>query len=111
MTAAELLRVQLDAGKTLSQIALEIGYSRTAVSLYRSGRYQADPALIEAALRKAYDRCDCPHLGEPVEPAVCQRKALAPKPFGGSARLAWWTACQRCPHRPDPHQPDPTDKE
>lgn len=99
-TAAELLCIQLEAGKSLSLVAQEIGYSRTAVSLYRAGKYQADPAPIEAAIVKAYDRRICPHTSESIEPAACVRKALAPKPFGGSARLAWWKACQTCPHKP-----------
>lgn len=95
----ELLRAQLAAGKTLTEIAELIGYSRTTVSLYASGQYK-QPELVEAAVIRALDVHLCPHIGEPVAIDVCRRKALAPKPFGGSARLAWWTTCQTCPHKP-----------
>jgi transcriptional regulator with XRE-family HTH domain len=100
-TARELLRAQRDAGKTITQIAEEVGYSRTAMSLYLNGRYERDSSQLETAVLRIYDRRLCPHLGEEVEPEVCVRKALAPKPFGGSARLAWWQTCQQCPHRPE----------
>lgn len=98
--ALELLRAQLDAGKTLTQISEEIGYSRTTVSLYSSGQYHGKAEAVEAALIKAYDTHECPHTREPVAPDVCQRKALAPKPFGGSERLIWWKTCQTCQHKP-----------
>lgn len=97
--ALDLLRGELAAGKTLTEIAELIGYSRTTVSLYASGQY-ANPEQVEAAVIRALDVHLCPHIGEPVAPDVCRRKALAPKPFGGSARLAWWTTCQTCPHKP-----------
>lgn len=100
--ALELLRAQLAAKKSLTLIGEEIGYSRTAVSLYRDGKYDRDSSRLEAALLRTYDTRQCPHLGEEVTPDVCVRKALSPKPFGGAARRAWWNACQRCPHHPEP---------
>lgn len=99
--AMELLRAQMTAGKTLQQVGREIGYSRPAVSLYNSGKYPSDVEAIEAAIVKVYDTRTCPHTAELVGPEVCARKALSPKPFGGSERLAWWTCCQRCPNKPE----------
>lgn len=98
--AYRLLSAQRAAGKTLQAIADEIGYSRTAVSLYANGKYDKGARQIEAALTRVYDRRLCPHLDEEVEPELCVRKALAPKPFGGTARLVWWQCCQTCPHKP-----------
>jgi transcriptional regulator with XRE-family HTH domain len=99
--ALELCFAQRAAGKTRQQIALDIGYSRPAVSRYLSGTYGESVAGVEAAILKAYDRRDCPHTGESVDPALCHKKALGPKPFGGTSRLAWWTSCQTCPHKPE----------
>ncbi len=99
--ALELLRAALDAGKTLTEVAALTGYSRTTVSLYASGKYY-NAAAVEEALIRALDVHLCPHIGEPVAPELCRRKALAPKPFGGTARLEWWSACQRCAHKPSP---------
>lgn len=100
-TALEMVRAQRAAGKTITQIAEEVGYSRTALSLFLAGRYERDSRKLEAAVVRTYDRRLCPYLGEEVDPELCVRKALAPKPFGGRARLAWWLACQKCPHRPE----------
>lgn len=99
--AMELIRAQLASGKTLQQVARDIGYSRPAVSLYKSGKYPSEVEAIEAAIIKAYDRRMCPHTAELIEPDVCARKALSPKPFGGTERLAWWSCCQRCPNKPE----------
>lgn len=99
--AFELAAAQVAAGKSFQQISDEIRYSRTAVSLYVRGIYHADPAQLEAAILKAYDRRDCPHNGETVDPAVCAMKSSGPRPFGGTARQAWWDCCQRCPHAPE----------
>jgi hypothetical protein len=98
--ARELCLAQLAAGKTRQQVSVDIGYSRTAVSLYLSGKYRADAADLETAICRAYDRRHCPHTGASVEPGLCRKKALSPKPFGGAERLAWWTTCQTCPHKP-----------
>ncbi len=102
--ALELIQAQLAAGKTLQQVGREIGYSRPAVSLYNSGKYPSEVEAIEAAIVKTYDKRSCPHTAELIEPEVCVRKALSPKPFGGSDRLAWWTCCQRCPNKPEPKE-------
>ena len=98
--ALELCHAQLASGKTRQQIAIDIAYSRTAVSLYLSGKYHADLASLEKAICRAYDRHECPHTGDTVEPTLCHKKALSPKPFGGAERLAWWTTCQTCQFKP-----------
>lgn len=98
--AFELCFAQVNAGKSRQQIAIEIGYSRPAVSRYMSGTYGDGLEKIEAAILKTYDRHECPHTGESVEPSLCRKKALGPKPFGGNERLAWWLTCQICPHKP-----------
>lgn len=98
--ALEMAFEQVKAGKSKHQIASEIGYSRPAVSRFMSGTYGAGLAKIEAAIYHAYDRRDCLHTGEAIAPEVCRKKASAPKPFGGTARLTWWEACQGCCHNP-----------
>lgn len=100
--ALELCFTQISLGKSRQRIALDIGYSRPAVSRYMSGTYGDSVKDIEAAILKAYDRHECPHTGEDLEPASCRKKALAPKPFGGAARLGWWLCCQTCVHKPSP---------
>jgi hypothetical protein len=93
----------MDAGQTITEISRDIGYSRTALSLYLSGGYSAVTA-IEAAILKVANRHLCPHTSEMIDPLVCARKAGSPKPFGGSARRAWWVCCQQCDHKPKPEE-------
>jgi hypothetical protein len=100
--ALRLAQAQLAAGKSKQQIALEIGYNRSTVSVWMRGVYIVDGRNVADAVLKTYDRRDCPHSGEPVTPDVCRKKALSPKPFGGAERRAWWQCCQTCAHQPLP---------
>lgn len=88
-------------GKAAVAERLGAGCSRSLLARVLSPN---DPCVMSdklaLAVIKAYDRRDCPHTGESVEPALCRKKALGPKPFGGSARAAWWLTCQACPFKP-----------
>lgn len=83
----------------LTGVADELGYSRPALSRYVNGSYSGVDKL-EAAILNRYNRRQCPHTGEDLAADMCRRRALSPQPFGGAARLAQWTACQRCPFKP-----------
>lgn len=97
--ALALARTAAEAD-SIAAVAEALGYSRPAVSRYLSGGYPS-PGPIEAAILSYYDRRHCPHVGEEVAPEYCRRKALAPEPFGGNARLVHWQACRQCPHKPE----------
>lgn len=77
-------------------VAAEIGVSRTAISLYLNDKYGADVAMLEAKIRARYDSYTCPYLEVELRATECQLRANAPKPFGGSAKLRHWQACQDC---------------
>ena len=85
--------------RKIAGVAEALGYSRTALSLYLNGKY-AGVEAIEHAIVNHFDTRDCPHTGEEIAAVVCRRRALAPQPFGGTARLAQWETCQTCPHKP-----------
>ncbi|MDO9053812.1 MAG: helix-turn-helix transcriptional regulator [Sulfurimicrobium sp.] len=92
----ELCKQVCDA-RSMTEVASTIGYSRTAVSLYLSGKYGAGVDKLEAAIRKHYAvRYPCEHTEIEISGADCQRRATAPRPFGGRARGAHWLACQSC---------------
>lgn len=84
---------------SVATVARQIDYSRPALSRYIHNDLP-NPRLIEAAILDRLDRRQCPHAGEEIEAEECRKKALAPRPFGGTARLTWWMACQSCPHKP-----------
>lgn len=85
--------------RKLAGVAAELDYSRPALSRYVNGSYSGAEKL-EAAILSRYDRRQCPHTGEDLAADICRRRALSPQPYGGQAKLAQWTACQACPHKP-----------
>ncbi len=99
--ALQLLQAQLDAGRSRSWIASQIGYSRPALSLYLLGRYPADAKAIEAAVIKRFEIRICPHDQQEKLPQQCQRIALRPRPQGFPDAEYLWLACQTCPHKPE----------
>lgn len=102
----DLCRASVDAS-SITAVAEAIGYSRTAISLYLSGKYGADVDKLEAAIRVQYDRYDCPHNGIEISGPDCQRRATAPRPFGGRAKEAYWLTCQSCQYNKN-HQGEPS---
>lgn len=78
----------------------EIGFSRTALSLYLAGKYAASDS-IERAILARYDVRGCPHTGQEIAAEACRRRARSPKPYGGMARELQWLACQACANRPE----------
>lgn len=80
--------------------AASMGISRPYLSRYLNDDLD-NPKPVEAVIAKRYGIRLCLHSGMEIEAEACRRKALAPKPFGGSARLAHWNTCQRCPNKPE----------
>ncbi len=105
--ARNLVLKKLADGVTKAQIAREIGYGPSAVSLYVSGSYIASVDKIEAAILRAYDRRICPQDGQEKAPRQCLRIALAPRPHGFPDADSLWQACQSCPHKPSSTLPTP----
>lgn len=86
---------------SITELARRTGYNRATVSLFVSGKYEANPEGVARAVLFQLDRLVCPFIGAEIHPDVCTRRRSAPKPFGNPEKLAYWTACQSCPHNPD----------
>jgi len=95
------LALKAAAATSMTAVAAAVGYSRTAVSLYLSGKYGAGVEKIEAAIAAIYDTYPCTHTGIEISGPDCTRRATAPRPFGGRAKEAHWLACQNCQHNPN----------
>lgn len=102
MTSQSMQIVQslIAAGKSRQVIALEIGYSRPAVSRYTSGTYGADVGEIEAAILARYSRYECPYLGQEISPAECAANAGRAVPTASPRAVRHWKSCQTCPNKP-----------
>ena len=105
--ARQLIDEQIQAGKSQTAIAAEIGYSRPAISQYLAGDYGAAVRKIEAAIVRRYDRRICPDDGQEKTPEHCARIALRPRPYGFPDAENLWVTCQSCPHKPEAAAPAP----
>lgn len=83
---------------SITAVAVQIGISRTALSLYMADKYPAEVDKLEAEIRARYDLYICPHTQQEITGPDCKQRATQPKPFGGKAKLAHWQACQSCQH-------------
>ncbi len=99
----ELLRAERLKGKSIAEIAREIGMKRSSLSLLINGKYPAGLAKVTAkygpkVLMRYRNQVACPHLGRGIGTAECARHASAPMTMSSPAKLRHWRACQSCPH-------------
>lgn len=94
-----ILRAEV-ATSNATQVATAIGYSRTAVSLVLSGKYQGGTDKIaDAVLSTFANRILCPHLQADITPVECRDFQSRPMPQSEAHKLRHWMACQTCEHR------------
>ena len=102
--AHEIALRLLSGGMSRKKIADEISYSRTAISLFLSGRYGAGTARLERAILRHFDRFPCPHLKSDITRIYCASHAMCPCPTSNTRDVRHWRACQSCPHKPNPQE-------
>ena len=101
-----LLRAERDRGKSVSQIAREVGMARPSVSMLLSGSYPAqslDLATAKHGARvvQAYrDHVLCPHVRRGIPVDQCRSLAAAPMSTSNPEKLKQWRSCQRCTLNP-----------
>jgi len=101
-----LLRAEQAKGKSVSQIAREIGLARPSVSMLLSGTYPARSLDLVTAKHGARvveiyrHQILCPHLRTSIAKEVCRRHAATPMSTSNPDRLSQWAACRRCPLNP-----------
>ncbi len=85
-----------------SQVAKELGMSRSTVDLVCQGKYQASTAKIEDRIKNIYGKngcIECPILGE-IAPSVCAEKWNLAKKIGMKAgnpeTLKLYKQCLQC---------------
>ena len=101
-----LLREQQEKGKSVSQIAREIGMARPSVSMLLNGTYPAQSLDLVtrkhgARVVQLYrDQVLCPHLRRGIGAEECRSFAAAPMSTSNPEKLRHWEACRRCPLNP-----------
>lgn len=101
-----LLRAERSKGKSISQIAREIGMARPSVSMLISGTYPARSLDLVTrkhgadVMRLYRDQMMCPHLNCGISPERCRELASAPQSTSSPEKMRQWVACRRCPLNP-----------
>jgi hypothetical protein len=91
----ELLNAKV-AATSKAQVALDLGVSRTAISLVVHDKYPADTRHIASRVLEVYGRIPCPHLGVEISQAKCREYHSSQPPTSSPRAMKHWRACQNC---------------
>ncbi len=104
MRVARMLEDQVRELGSKQAVASKMGVSRTAVSLYLTGRLEANGGRIDRFEARAIecfcDRVLCPHLHQDIAQEDCAAFRERPCPTSDPEALRLWTACRHCPMNP-----------
>lgn len=93
--------LQSEVKKTsISDVARQLGYSRPAISLVLSGKYDGGTKLIAAKVIAAFtELVQCPYLDCDLPQAKCGDYQSRPMPTSDPQALRHWVACRSgCPN-------------
>lgn len=83
----------------VSALAEALGISKSAVRMVCTGHYPNPEKILEAFAVHYVDVVVCPFVNETIQRHECRTRSSGPRPFGGHAKTAWWTACQTCVYK------------
>lgn len=101
-----LLRVEIAAGKSISQISRETGIARPSVSMLLSKTYPAQSFDLvtrkhgSKVVQLYRNQVLCPHLRCSIGAEACKTHASAPMSTSNPEKLSHWRACRKCPSNP-----------
>lgn len=93
-----LLKAQI-AAASLRQVAAELGYSGTTLSLIIHGKYAGKTDRVAAAVAARYETVACPYQGKTIPLHECRSTAQGKAPTHNPMKMQQWLACQKCPKR------------
>jgi len=79
-------------------VAMELGVSRTTISLVVDGKYPAKTDKIEVLVLNTYGRVICPFSGDEITLAVCKKHHTSAVPTSSPRAMKHWRTCQGCEH-------------
>lgn len=77
-------------------VALQLGISRTAVSLVVNGKYPSSTEKIAARVVETFGKVLCPYLNTNIRQSECREYSSSPIPTSSPRALRHWKACQKC---------------
>ncbi|WP_226781862.1 helix-turn-helix domain-containing protein [Oceaniglobus trochenteri] len=101
-----LLKTEVASGRTITEVAAEVGLSRPALSTLVSGKYPARLDKIERKfaaiiLAKYKAQVFCPHVQAGIPGELCRTHANTPMTTSRPEKLRQWLACRDCPQNPN----------
>ena len=93
-----LLKAQI-AAASLRQVAAELGYSGTTLSLIVHGKYAGKADRVAAAVAARYETVACPYQGKTIPLHECRSTAQGKAPTHNPMKMQQWLACQKCAKR------------
>nr|DAS41287.1 MAG TPA: LAC REPRESSOR HEADPIECE/DNA Complex, HALF-OPERATOR, LAC OPERATOR, LAC [Caudoviricetes sp.] len=93
-----LLKAQI-AAASLRQVAAELGYSGTTLSLIVHGKYAGKTDRVAAAVAARYETVACPYQGKTIPLHECRSMAQGKAPTHNPMKMQQWLACQKCAKR------------
>lgn len=93
-----LLKAQI-AAASLRQVAAELGYSGTTLSLIVHGKYAGKTDRVAAAVAARYETVACPYQGKTILLHECRSTAQGKAPTHNPMKMQQWLACQKCAKR------------
>lgn len=92
---------------SITQVALDLGVSRTAISLIFHDKYPASPQHIAQRVMAVYGRVECPYLGQEISHAQCADYHTRRPPTSSPRAMKHWRTCQTCAHKDaQTHEPE-----
>lgn len=93
-----LLKARI-AAASLRQVAAELGYSGTTLSLIVHGKYAGKTDRVAAAVAARYETVMCPYQGKTIPLHECRSTAQGKAPTHNPMKMQQWLACQKCAKR------------
>lgn len=93
-----LLKARI-AAASLWQVAAELGYSGTTLSLIVHGKYAGKTDRVAAAVAARYETVACPYQGKTIPLHECRSTAQGKAPTHNPMKMQQWLACQKCAKR------------
>lgn len=103
--AYQILRREVQKAKSVAPVAKKLGYARSSVSLYLSGRYTANVENIEKKIIGTFTgKILCPYTNEIIEKSECEEVEKQNLNTSNPVLFRLQQFCKSCPIRHNPKE-------
>lgn len=103
--AYQILRREVQKAGCITPVAKKIGYARSSVNLYLSGRYTASVENIEKKIIGTYtNKILCPYTNEIIEKSECEEVEKQKLNTSNPVLFKFQQFCKSCPVKHNPKE-------